>query len=447
MPRAVCCPAPHAAALVLCVPFLVGGGADSCVLALRGGAGAVIAKQDGKKLVRGASERDVQGGIAQLLAHLGTEAESSGGGINGGAADGEEQAKASRFEKRSGDTKAGWVPDFDALDLPEPASSGAEDHDCARGQAPSQLAVSSTPRASRGKMQLRAKKLVFKSDDGAVLPKDALGRWDEVPLAHGMCLESLCVSVPFFPVLCFLCMGCTPDGKVSRRYPPWRGRGTALTQQVLDTNPLSMSLVPAQDGKGHVSVYNPMYGLANTSYAVEVPRTLLRTGMVAKSFVRTSGGDIWRDKTLEEWPVNDTRLFIGDLGQHVSDASLTQALRAWKGFNMARVVRNKATGLCRGYGFASFASIEDAQVGSPPPLRNHMLQKRTALHTQGSRTILANVHVSCPGTLRGTDAVCIPAGTHPSPAREQGSCARRWAACSGKTEQLGQENSASASHA
>ena len=97
------------------------------------------------------------------------------------------------------------------LDLPEPASSGAEDHDCARGQAPSQLAVSSTPRASRGKMQLRAKKLVFKSDDGAVLPKDALGRWDEVPLAHGMCLESLCVSVPFFPVLCFLCMGCTPD--------------------------------------------------------------------------------------------------------------------------------------------------------------------------------------------------------------------------------------------
>ena len=26
--RAVCCPAPHAAALVLCVPFLVGGGAD-----------------------------------------------------------------------------------------------------------------------------------------------------------------------------------------------------------------------------------------------------------------------------------------------------------------------------------------------------------------------------------------------------------------------------------
>ena len=142
-----------------------------------------------------------------------------------------------------------------------------------------------------------------------------------------------------------------------------------------------MSLVPAQDGKGHVSVYNPMYGLANTSYAVEVPRKLLRTGMVAKSFVRTSGGDIWRDKTLEEWPVNDTRLFIGDLGQHVSDASLTQALRAWKGFNMARVVRNKATGLCRGYGFASFASIDDAQVCSPPtPAQPNVAETHSIAH-------------------------------------------------------------------
>ena len=195
MLRAVCCPAPHAAALVLCVPFLVGGGADSCVLALRGGAGAVIAKQDGKKMVRDASERDMHGGIVQLLAHLGTEAESRGGGINGGAADGDWQAKDSRFGTGSGDTKvsAGWVPDFDALDLPEPASSGAEDHDRARGQAPSQLAVSSAPRASPGKIQLRAKKLVFKSDDGAVLPKDALGRWDKC-LLHMECVLRRCAS-------------------------------------------------------------------------------------------------------------------------------------------------------------------------------------------------------------------------------------------------------------
>jgi hypothetical protein len=147
-------------------------------------------------------------------------------------------------------------------------------------------------------------------------------------------------------------------------------------------------------------VYNPTYGLANTSYAVEVPRTLLRTGMVAKSFVRTSGGDIWRDKTLEEWPVNDTRLFIGDLGQHVSDASLTQALRAWKGFNMARVVRNKATGLCRGYGFASFASIEDAQVGSPPPTaqphvaETHSIAHAGLAHDLGQRSSFLPRHTS-----------------------------------------------------
>ncbi len=38
----------------------------------------------------------------------------------------------------------------------------------------------------------------------------------------------------------------------------------------------------------------------------------------------TVQGTIWRDKNLEEWPENDFRIFVGDLGQHVTDADLTQ---------------------------------------------------------------------------------------------------------------------------
>ena len=41
-------------------------------------------------------------------------------------------------------------------------------------------------------------------------------------------------------------------------------------------------------------------------------------------FVMTVQGTIWRDKNLEEWPENDFRIFVGDLGQHVTDADLTQ---------------------------------------------------------------------------------------------------------------------------
>jgi len=47
-------------------------------------------------------------------------------------------------------------------------------------------------------------------------------------------------------------------------------------------------------------------------------------------YVRTSGGVIWRDRTLEEWPTNDCRLFVGDLGQHVTDQALTEVLRRCK---------------------------------------------------------------------------------------------------------------------
>lgn len=41
-------------------------------------------------------------------------------------------------------------------------------------------------------------------------------------------------------------------------------------------------------------------------------------------YVMTAQGGIWRDKSLEEWPENDFRIFVGDLGQHVTDADLTE---------------------------------------------------------------------------------------------------------------------------
>ncbi len=33
-----------------------------------------------------------------------------------------------------------------------------------------------------------------------------------------------------------------------------------------------------------------------------------------KKFVRTGAGETWVDPTLNEWPENDYRLFVGDLG-------------------------------------------------------------------------------------------------------------------------------------
>jgi len=102
--------------------------------------------------------------------------------------------------------------------------------------------------------------------------------------------------------------------------------------------------------------------MENVTYAVVIRPKVLDKKLNRTKYVRSSGGEIWRDRTLEQWPLGDCRLFIGDLGQDATDSALTEALRRWKGFNMARVVMNKLTKKCKGYGFASFATEEDAMA-------------------------------------------------------------------------------------
>ena len=35
--------------------------------------------------------------------------------------------------------------------------------------------------------------------------------------------------------------------------------------------------------------------------------------------IRVAGGEVWEDKTLLDWDINDYRLFCGDLGNDVTD--------------------------------------------------------------------------------------------------------------------------------
>ena len=44
-----------------------------------------------------------------------------------------------------------------------------------------------------------------------------------------------------------------------------------------------------------------------------------------KKFFRAAAGKRWEDKTLAEFPAGDTRLFVGNLGNEVSDAILAGA--------------------------------------------------------------------------------------------------------------------------
>ena len=73
-----------------------------------------------------------------------------------------------------------------------------------------------------------------------------------------------------------------------------------------------------------------------------------------------SDGKTWVDKSLDEWPENDWRLFAGDLGNEVTDDLLSRAFGKYPSFAKAKVVRDKFTGKTKGFGFVSFIDPFDA---------------------------------------------------------------------------------------
>lgn len=84
----------------------------------------------------------------------------------------------------------------------------------------------------------------------------------------------------------------------------------------------------------------------------------LKRGETRPTVIRRAAGKIWEDQTLLEWDPSHKRLFVGDLGNDVSDELLTTSFSKYPSFSKARVVRNKE-GKGKGYGFVAFADPED----------------------------------------------------------------------------------------
>src|SRR3546814_19798809 len=83
--------------------------------------------------------------------------------------------------------------------------------------------------------------------------------------------------------------------------------------------------------------------------------------MQNKKFVRAAGGTVWGDETLNEWPENDFRLFVGDLGNEVTAEMLAQEFSTYSSFQKATVVRDKHNSKSKGYGFVSFLDPLEAE--------------------------------------------------------------------------------------
>eukprot|EP00727_Mastigamoeba_balamuthi_P012914 m51a1_g8245 putative rna recognition domain containing protein (195) ;mRNA; f:127603-128273 len=77
-----------------------------------------------------------------------------------------------------------------------------------------------------------------------------------------------------------------------------------------------------------------------------------------KRCFRKAAGEEWEDPSLADWPDNDFRIFVGDLGNEVNDEVLRQAFQKYN-CQKSRVIRDKYSQKSKGYGFVSFADPMD----------------------------------------------------------------------------------------
>lgn len=57
--------------------------------------------------------------------------------------------------------------------------------------------------------------------------------------------------------------------------------------------------------------------------------------------------------------LDDFRIFVGDLGNEVTDELLANAFQKYSSFLKAKVIRDKRTGKSKGFGFVSFKDPND----------------------------------------------------------------------------------------
>ena len=96
----------------------------------------------------------------------------------------------------------------------------------------------------------------------------------------------------------------------------------------------------------------PPPAAAPSAAAATTAATTASTAAASSSSASAASG-VGRDPTLADWPADDFRLFVGNLGKEASDDNLTTAFSHYISFQKARVVKTRE-GKPAGYGFVSF---------------------------------------------------------------------------------------------
>ena len=136
-----------------------------------------------------------------------------------------------------------------------------------------------------------------------------------------------------------------PTAPHAYHQPPGAAAGTQLQRGFagVEAVHLAPSSYPLPPGVGY-------HGDARSVPPPGPPQPVKKIG---KPVFRNAGGDRWEDKSLADWPENDYRIFVGDLGTECTDETLARAFAKYSSFQKARVVKDRHSGKSKGFGFVS----------------------------------------------------------------------------------------------
>jgi hypothetical protein len=136
---------------------------------------------------------------------------------------------------------------------------------------------------------------------------------------------------------------------------------------------------PATTQHGNNSYHTQTAGPALPPMGPLPSATATTTTTKKKSHVRTAAGQTWVDPSLDEWPENDFRIFVGNLGPEVTDEQLDAHFAVkFTSLLKSKIIRDvhKEGAPSRGYAFLSFGdalqcaaclrSMDQTWLGSRP---------------------------------------------------------------------------------
>uniref|UniRef100_A0A7S3GBP8 RRM domain-containing protein n=2 Tax=Palpitomonas bilix TaxID=652834 RepID=A0A7S3GBP8_9EUKA len=121
------------------------------------------------------------------------------------------------------------------------------------------------------------------------------------------------------------------------------------------------SELSAGGAEGGMSMLGDASLIAETTTTSNLPASggIQKLPPSGKVYKRKAANEVWEDPKLAEWPDDDYRIFVGNLGNDVGDELLSRTFNEYPSFQRARVIRDKRLKKTRGFGFVSFADAKD----------------------------------------------------------------------------------------